>query len=74
MSKEAKKLKCPSCGNELTRIGYTEHGTKVLQEYPSPQEWRNTWEEAEVGGDCAYYCLECNYELDYEELEEAGVV
>ncbi len=74
MSKEAKKLKCPSCEVELTRVHYTEHGTKVLQEYPSPQEWRNTWEEAEVGGDCAFYCPECDCQFEVEELEEAGII
>ena len=74
MSKEARRLKCPSCGAELTRIGYTGHGTMELHEYPPPQGWRNTWEDVESGSDRSFYCLECGYEFEVEELEEAGII
>ncbi len=74
MSTSAKRITRPQCEKELTRIGYTEHGTKELQERPSPQSWRNKWEEVEAGGDCAFYCLECNHEFEIEELEKAGII
>lgn len=66
MTREAKRIKCPCCDEEIDCVGYTEHGTKVLR--------GNAWEEAESGSDCAFYCIECNYEFDYEELIEAGVI
>lgn len=55
---------CPYCGAELT-IGYTEHGTMVWD--------GKAWSDSDRGSDAEYYCLECNAELDYEELEELGV-
>ena len=66
MTEAKTMLKCPACGEELTRIGYTEHGTLELKD----GEWENT----DRGGDCEHYCLECGYHFDYEELEELGVV
>ena len=59
-------MKCPSCEKELKRIGYTEHGTVELR----GNEWLNT----DQGSDAEYYCLECDYKFDYEELEKMGVV
>lgn len=61
-----RKMKCPKCEEELTRIGYTEHGTLELKD----GEWLNI----DKGADADYYCLECNYHFDYEELQELGVV
>lgn len=59
-------MKCPSCEEELTRIGYTEHGTLELKD----GEWLNT----DSGADADYYCLECDYHFTYEELLKLGVV
>ena len=61
-----KMLECPSCEEELTRIGYTEHGTLELKD--------GEWLKSDKGEDADYYCLECNYHFTYEELEKLGVV
>ena len=56
--------KCPACGKDL-RIGYTERGTMVWD--------GKRWSETDRGTDAEYYCLECDYKLDYEGLEKLGV-
>lgn len=58
---------CPSCGQELKRIGYTEHGTLELESC-------GEWLKSDRGDDAEYYCLECDYKFTYEELEAMGVV
>jgi len=58
--------KCPSCNSELTRIGYTEHGTLQLT--------KGEWLDSDSGADADYYCLDCGYHFTYEELGELGIV
>ena len=57
--------KCPSCGEPLKRLFYTDYGCKQWDEE------EETWEAGD--GDCEWRCPECNYRFQYEELEEMGV-
>ena len=63
MPKVACRKACPSCGENLT-IGVTEHRTLVWD----GENWVD-----DGGEDAEHYCLTCNVELEYEELEALGV-
>jgi len=66
MEAKDKVKNCPSCGKPLTKVGYTEHGTKYFE--------GGKWVDIEQGEERVYCCLECNYEFEYEELQEMGLV
>lgn len=58
--------RCPGCHASLDFIPYIERGQKV---------WDGKgWQEDEAYGDIEFYCPDCDGELDYEFLEEIGLV
>jgi len=59
------KSKCPACGKEIDTLPYVEHGSMVWD--------GNEWTSDPDRGDIEYYCPECDYKLEYEELERLGV-
>lgn len=64
--KEITTITCPHCGKIIEELKYTEHGHMRISDH------------SEGGGDMdfpdrAYHCPECDEEIEYEDLEKAGV-
>ena len=63
---DSKPYACPECGKALESVKFTEHGHIELVD----GQWKNTWPYSEA----SFWCTNCQRQLDFESLTQAGVV
>ena len=68
--KKEKTLTCPNCKKEQEQIGNWAAGNTYYKYDLATEDYEKyDWTSNDDGG---YFCLECDHDIEYEELEKQG--